>query len=60
VGLTERGVQRIITELEDAGYLTHARDGRRNVYRVRANQPLRHPVERHCNVAALLALVRLT
>ena len=60
VGITERGVQRIITELEEEGFLTHAREGRRNVYRVRANQPLRHPVERHRSVAALLELIRLT
>jgi Mn-dependent DtxR family transcriptional regulator len=59
VGITERGVQRIIAELEDEGYVTHARDGRRNVYRVRASQPLRHPVERHRNVGALLAMVGL-
>lgn len=57
VGITERGVQRIITELEEAGYLMHERQGRRNVYRVRANQPLRHPVESHRNVSALLQLV---
>ena len=37
VGITERGVQRIIMELEVSGYLTHERDGRRNHYRVRTN-----------------------
>jgi Mn-dependent DtxR family transcriptional regulator len=58
VGITERAVQKIITELEEEDYLTHVRDGRRNVYRVRANQPLRHPVERHRNVAVLIELVR--
>ena len=58
VGITERGVQRIIAELEEAGYLTHEREGRRNVYRLRANQPLRHPLERHRDVGVLLALVR--
>lgn len=57
VGITERGVQRVIAELEEAGYLSHEREGRRNVYRVRLNQPLRHPVERHRNVAVLLQLV---
>ena len=57
VGITERGVQRIINELEEAGYLTHAREGRRNVYRVRATQALRHPMERHHNVGALIDLV---
>jgi predicted ArsR family transcriptional regulator len=57
VGITERAVQRIIAELEAAGYLSHEREGRRNVYRVRSNQPLRHPIERHRRVSALLDLV---
>lgn len=56
VGVTERAIQKIITELEDGGYLTHVRDGRRNVYRVRPNQPLRHPVERHRTVEVLIEL----
>jgi len=58
VGITERAIQRIIAELEEAGYLTHERDGRRNLYRVRANRPLRHPVESHQTVAALLRAMR--
>jgi len=57
VGITERAIQKIISELEEAGYLTHVREGRRNVYRVRSNQPLRHPVERHRNATVLLELV---
>ncbi len=57
VGITERAVQKIITELEDAGYLTHVREGRRNVYKVRVSRPLRHPIERHQSVAVLLQLV---
>ncbi len=56
VGITERAVQRIVRELEQAGYLSHEHEGRRNVYRVRTEQPLRHPVERHRTVAALIAL----
>ncbi len=57
VGITERAVQRILAELEEAGYLTHQREGRRNTYRVRPNQPFRHPVERHRKIALLLAIV---
>lgn len=57
VGITERAVQRIITDLEDAGYLAHERDGRRNHYTVDTNMPLRHPVERHRRVRALIRLV---
>ena len=45
VGVTERAAQRIVSDLVDAGYLDRQREGRRNFYRVRADQPLRHPVE---------------
>ncbi len=57
VGITERAVQRIMGELEGAGYLVRERDGRRNRYLVRAEGMLRHPIERHKSVQALLDLV---
>ena len=57
VGITERAVQRIITELEDGGFLEREKLGRRNRYRIRANQPLRHPIEAHHTVGELIALV---
>jgi DNA-binding transcriptional ArsR family regulator len=57
VGVTERAVQRIVAELEEAGYLLRERAGRRNRYEVRASLPLRHPIERHCQVSALLAIL---
>lgn len=57
VGITERAVQRIISELEEGGYLTHEHEGRRNVYRVRGDVPFRHPLERHRTVNALLSLL---
>jgi DNA-binding transcriptional ArsR family regulator len=57
VGITERAVQRIVSELEQAGYVARDREGRRNRYEVRADVALRHPIERHRSVAALLALV---
>jgi predicted transcriptional regulator len=57
VGVTERAVQRIVTELEDAGYVTRAREGRRNHYVVRPELPLRHPIEQHRTVASLIDLV---
>lgn len=58
VGITERAVQRIVSELEEGGYLRRVKDGRRNRYEVRGDRPLRHPIERHQKVEALLALVR--
>ena len=57
VGITERAVQRIVTDLEGEGYLDVSKEGRRNRYRVHYDQPLRHPIERHRTVAALIALV---
>lgn len=57
VGITERAVMRILDELETGGYLTRERDGRRNRYQVHAERPLRHPLEQHRSVAALIALL---
>jgi hypothetical protein len=57
VGITERAVQRIVFDLEDAGYLMKDKDGRRNTYQVQPHLPLRHPIERHQQVAALIALI---
>ena len=57
VGITERAVQRIIADLEEAGYLDRIREGRRNRYEVRADLPMRHPVEQHRQVSALLDIV---
>lgn len=57
VGVTERAVQRIVAELEEGGYLLRERDGRRNRYEVRASLPLRHPIEKHCEVSSLLRVL---
>jgi DNA-binding Lrp family transcriptional regulator len=57
VGITERAVQRIVAELEAGGYLVRVRDGRQNRYVVRRHIPLRHPLEAHREVGALIALI---
>lgn len=54
VGITERAVQRIVTELQQDGYLEVRREGRRNRYRVRVDMPLRHPLEAHHQVRQLV------
>lgn len=56
VGVTERAVQRIVADLEQGEYLSRTRDGRRNRYAVHGDRPLRHPVEAHNQVEALLRL----
>lgn len=57
VGLTERAVQRIIGDLEEAGVLERERVGRQNHYRIIEDQPLRHPVESHRTIGDLLRLI---
>ncbi|MFF4799443.1 helix-turn-helix transcriptional regulator [Streptomyces sp. NPDC001351] len=55
--LTERAVQKIISDLEEAGYLSHTREGRTNTYRIDPSKVLRHPAEAGLTVAALLSLL---
>jgi predicted transcriptional regulator of viral defense system len=57
VGITERAVQKIVSELENAGALTRIRDGRRNSYVIHVDCPLRHPIEQHQTVGKLLSVV---
>lgn len=57
IGITERAVQRIVHDLEAAGYLTITRVGRQNHYSIDSSLQLRHPIESHCNIGALLKLV---
>ena len=56
VGITERAAQRIVAELEAAGYLTHEKVGRRNQYHLRPDAHLRHPLEDDVEVGRLLDL----
>lgn len=60
VGITERAAQRIVADLVDTGYLERTRVGRRNVYRLLANRPMRHPLERHHTVGELLDVLAPT
>ena len=57
VGITERAVQRIVHDLEQAEMLTREREGRRNHYRINAGQPLRHPLEQPHTVGELVEAV---
>lgn len=56
VGITERAVQRIISDLERDGYLARVKVGRRNTYKIEPGLPLRHPVEAHRKVKDLIRL----
>lgn len=60
VGITERAVQKIISELEEGGVLTRTKVGRRNRYRITESRSLRHPIEGHRRIRDLLNMVRGT
>lgn len=55
VGVTERAVHRIVSELEAAGVVTKVREGRRNHYDLDLSTPMRHPLEADRTVGDLLA-----
>jgi predicted transcriptional regulator len=56
VGITERMVQLVLKDLQEAGYLHRYRVGRRNAYEV-VGGPLRHPLEQDTQVQELLAVL---
>ena len=57
VGITERATQRIVAELEEGGYLSHERKGRRNHYELIDNAPLRHSIEAHVEIGDILCVL---
>lgn len=54
VGITERSVQRILAELEEAGVVTRVKEGRCNRYDVNLKFQLRHPLESDKTIGQLL------
>jgi predicted transcriptional regulator len=54
VGITERGVHKILSDLIDEGYVTRERRGRRNHYMIKPELPLRHPLVQKQEVGDLL------
>jgi DNA-binding MarR family transcriptional regulator len=57
VGITERAVHRIVSDLSEAGFVDVERDGRCNVYVTHPEKNLRHPIEAHRHVADLIRLI---
>ncbi|WP_156686327.1 helix-turn-helix transcriptional regulator [Mycobacterium sp. Marseille-P9652] len=55
IGITERSVQAILTDLTDEGYLIKSKVGRRNVYELNPKGKLRHPLESSHTVGELVA-----
>lgn len=57
IGITERTALKIVGELADTGYIDRRRKGRRNVYRVHPDIPLRHHIGRNVLIGDLLAVI---
>ncbi|RKX34541.1 MAG: AsnC family transcriptional regulator [Verrucomicrobia bacterium] len=56
IGITERAVQRIVSELVQSGCLTRTRSGRRNRYQIHREKRLGLPVGRERSVGDLMAM----
>lgn len=57
LGITERGAQRIVAELVEAGLVERRRIGRRNRYRVRSERVIQLPAGQRLQVGRLLDAV---
>ncbi|MEM9042158.1 MAG: winged helix-turn-helix domain-containing protein [Actinomycetota bacterium] len=54
VGITPGAIQRILDDLERAGYLERERVGRRNRYQIDGERALRHPLESDRTIGEIL------
>lgn len=54
VGITERSVQRLLSDLEESGVVKRSKEGRCNRYDVDLKFRLRHPLEADRTVGQLL------
>jgi predicted transcriptional regulator len=58
VGITERSVLRIIEDLDKAGYIERAKEGRQNIYTINPKRKLRHDLTKHATVTELLSVLK--
>ncbi len=57
MGITERTAYGIVTDLVEDGYVIKTKDGRRNVYQIRAHITLREPSLQERTIGELLDLL---
>jgi DNA-binding IclR family transcriptional regulator len=57
LGITDRSVYSIVTDLTAAGYVVKHRDGRRSHYQIQAHLPLPEPASREPAIGEVLALL---
>jgi DNA-binding transcriptional ArsR family regulator len=54
VGITERRVRNIISDLDSAGYIKKSQEGRKVRYKTNLNLPFRHPTQKGKLIRILL------
>jgi len=54
IGITERTVRKIISDLETEGYIEKVKEGRRVKYNINSRLPFRHPSQRDKAIGKLL------
>jgi hypothetical protein len=59
-GITKRTAQAIVADLEEAGYITRTRIGRRTRYSVNPDSSFRHPAQEGLQVGPFLAVLAAT
>ena len=57
VGITERSVRMIISDLDKGGYISKTREGRGIRYTVNVERPMRHKTQRDVAVNHLLSIL---
>jgi DNA-binding IscR family transcriptional regulator len=60
VGITERAILRIISELVKDEFIRIEKLGRRTTYTVNLDKHLRHDVEKNCKIADIIKLIKKT
>jgi hypothetical protein len=58
LGLAERTVAGILTDLQRDGYISATRAGRHNVYTIHADLPMRHPSQASQTVHEFFGILR--
>jgi DNA-binding IclR family transcriptional regulator len=57
IGITERAAHRIVVDLDESGYLTRERNGRRNHYTIEPHLPLPDAVARERQIGDLVGVL---
>ncbi len=57
LGITERSIRNIISDLESEGYVNKSKKGRQVIYKINPNLPLRHHTQKDKKIKILLQML---